>query len=83
MISCTGGSYIFSWTNISRHQLNLTYNMLDFALEYHMAIDTMMNDQNNDLQKLELNRTEWKIVGQLCDILEVTHHSMVHLIILA
>ena len=55
---------------------NLTYDMLDFAIKYHRAIDAMTNDQNNDLQSFKLDGNEWKMVGQLHDVLEVSQHSM-------
>ena len=55
---------------------NSTYNMLDFAIEYRRAINAMMNDWNNDLWSFKLDGNEWKMVGQLCDVLEVSQHSM-------
>jgi len=45
------------------------YSMLEFAVKYHTAIDIMTNDWNNDLQRFELDRNEWKMVGQLRDVL--------------
>ena len=50
--------------------------MLDFTIKYCRAIDAMMNDWNNDLQSFELDGNKWKMVGQLCDVLEVSQHSV-------
>ena len=51
--------------------------MLVFVLEYRKAIDEISGDK--EMQKYELEEEEWKIVQQLCDILEV-HHSLVILV---
>jgi hypothetical protein len=51
---------------------NSTYNMLVFTLEYRKAIDE--NSYDREIWKYELEEEEWKLVQQLCDILEV-HHS--------
>jgi len=48
---------------------NLTYNMIIFALEYHLAIDEISGDR--DIRKYELLEEEWELVQQLCDVLGV------------
>jgi hypothetical protein len=50
---------------------NSTYDMLVFALEYRKAIDEISGDR--EMRKYELEEKEWKLVQQLCDILEVRH----------
>ena len=45
--------------------------MLVFALEYRKAIDEISGDR--EMQKYKLEEKEWKLVQQLCDILEVRH----------
>ena len=54
---------------------NSTYEMLVFALEYHKAIDKISGGR--EMRKYELEEEEWKIVQQLCDILEVRHSLVV------
>jgi len=48
--------------------------MLIFALEYRKAIDEISGDR--EMRKYELEEEEWRIVQQLCDLLEV-HHPLV------
>jgi hypothetical protein len=45
--------------------------MLIFAYKNRKAIDNFTGDRRNDLWQFELKEDEWKIVKQLCDILEV------------
>ncbi len=54
---------------------NSTYEMLVFALEYRKAIDKISGGR--EMRKYELEEEEWKIVQQLCDILEVRHSLVV------
>ena len=49
--------------------------MLVFAIEYHKAIDEISG--NKEMRKYELDKEEWTIVQQLCDILEVCHSFVV------
>jgi hypothetical protein len=51
---------------------NLTYDMLDFAIQFHPAIDSMTELHNLDLCKLELVQEEWEIVTSLRDVLRVS-----------
>jgi len=57
--------------------------MLSFALEYWEAIDTLMADRHHELRAYELNKREWIIVSQLCDVLKVRkrHRSVDHFVI--
>lgn len=50
---------------------NSTFEMLNFALSYRVAIDKMTDDRALDLRRLELREEEWKLVEQLCDVLKV------------
>ena len=54
---------------------NSTYDMLNFALEYHKAIDVLTADRQNELQNYELSEREWTITKQLCDVLKVSEVS--------
>ena len=53
---------------------NSTYDMLKFALNYHIVLDAITRERDIKLWKYELKDTEWHIVGQLWDILEVSSH---------
>jgi hypothetical protein len=50
---------------------NLTFNMLDFALEYRKALDAISGDWDMELRQYELAEFEWKIAAQLRDALKV------------
>jgi hypothetical protein len=56
--------------DVSTHW-NSTYHMLSFALEFHVAIDSMTAVRNLDLQKYELSSAEWDIAKELSDVLKV------------
>jgi hypothetical protein len=49
---------------------NSTYDMLVFALKYRSAIDEISGDR--EMRKYELEKDEWDLVRQLCDVLEVS-----------
>ena len=55
---------------------NSTFDMLETALKYCKAIDSISSEHDLELQPYELNPTEWKIVEQLCDILKVSAHLL-------
>ena len=59
-----------------RTQWNSMYQMLSVALEYRKAVKHMTEVQANNLRWWELNEHEWKIVLQLCDILQVSNQSL-------
>jgi hypothetical protein len=45
--------------------------MLDFAIQYRVAIDTMTAAHDFGLHQYELASVEWKIARQLRDVLKV------------
>lgn len=59
---------------------NSTYDMLEFAIRYRLAIDKITGERTVDpatgkstseLRILELDEGEWTIMGQLADVLKV------------
>ncbi|KAF8812191.1 hypothetical protein BYT27DRAFT_7087879, partial [Phlegmacium glaucopus] len=56
---------------------NSTHDMLSFVLEHRKAIDNYTGDRRNDLRQFELTVEEWKVIKQLCDVLEVSAHQSV------
>ena len=57
--------------DVSTHW-NSTYNMLDFTLQYNVAIDLITGDRDMKMRDLELDAREWKLAGQLHDTLKVS-----------
>ena len=53
---------------------NLTFDMLDFALQYQKAINSISGERELELRQFELSASEWKIAEQLRDILKVCSH---------
>jgi hypothetical protein len=51
---------------------NSTFHMLEFALKYCKAIDSVSAERDLELRPFELSATEWKIAEQLCDVLKVS-----------
>ena len=49
---------------------NSTYNMLEFAINYRLAIDKITGDKSANLHKYELDNDEWMIAMQLHNILK-------------
>ena len=47
---------------------NSTYNMLEFAINYRLAIDQITGDKSANLCKYELDDDEWMIAMQLHNI---------------
>jgi hypothetical protein len=54
-----------------RTRWNSTYDMLDFAVQYRIAIDDIAGNKTANLRRYELSEAEWKIAQQLCDTLKV------------
>lgn len=52
-------------------QWNSTFDMLNFAIKYHPAIDTMTATRDFNLRKYELVPSDWGIARELQDVLEV------------
>ena len=51
---------------------NSTLDMLDFAVEYIPAIDTITGDRDMKLRQYELSEDEWDMARQLRDVLKVS-----------
>lgn len=49
---------------------NSTFDMLDFAIQYRTAIDSLTSNRKLNLRKCELEDDEWKVAGNLCDTLK-------------
>ena len=45
--------------------------MVEFAIEYHAALDIMTADCIMNLQKFELSKKEWAMASELCEVLQV------------
>jgi len=54
---------------------NSMFDMLNFATQYHAAIDAMTVVCDFDLHQYKLVPTEWKISTELQDILKVSNPS--------
>lgn len=50
---------------------NSTFEMLNFAIEYRVAIDAITAERNMKLRKYELGKEEWKVAKELCEVLKV------------
>ena len=50
---------------------NSTYDMLDFALNYRLAIDSITSTRELNLRKYELQDDEWAVAENLRDTLKV------------
>ena len=52
-------------------QWNSTYDMLEFAIEYQDALDTITGDREMKLRQYEIDEEEWEIAQQLQEALKV------------
>ena len=52
---------------------NSTYDMLDFAIEYREALDSITRNQKMKLRQYELSEEDWEIATKLRDVLKVSH----------
>ena len=48
---------------------NSTFDMLDFALDYRVAINSISSNQDLNLRKYELQDSEWEVAEALRDTL--------------
>ena len=48
---------------------NSTFDMLDFALDYRVAINSISSNQDLNLRKYELLDNEWEVAEALHDTL--------------
>ena len=60
---------------------NSTYDMLEFAVEYREALESITGNQKMKLRQYELTEDDWKIATQLRDILKVRYYSACYLIL--
>ena len=54
---------------------NSTFDMLNFAIDYHIAIDTVTSNCDLNFCKYKLADEEWATAENLCDKLKVCHFS--------
>ena len=54
---------------------NSTFDMLDFAIDYRTAIDTITSNRDLNLCKYELADEEWAIAENLRDTLKACNFS--------
>ena len=50
---------------------NSTFDILNFAIDYRKAIDSISADREMELRQFELTEAEWVIAMQLRDVLKV------------
>jgi hypothetical protein len=50
---------------------NSTYDMLEFAVEYREALDSITGNQRMKLRQYELSEEDWEIATKLRDVLKV------------
>lgn len=48
-----------------------TYDMLEFAVTYHDALDNITTDRDMKLRQFELSEEGWVLTTHLCDALKV------------
>ena len=51
---------------------NSTYDMLEFAVEYRSALDSITGNRDMKLRRYELSGEEWDIAKHLRDVLKVS-----------
>jgi len=61
--------------DVSMHW-NSTFNMLEFTIKYHPAIDAITAAHDFGLHQCELVPAEWKIASELQDVLKVSIHLL-------
>ena len=54
-----------------RTRWNLTYIMLEFAIEYQDIINSLTGEHGLGLWDFEMDLAEWTLAKQLCDVLKV------------
>ena len=55
---------------------NFTYDMLEFAITYHKALDKVTGDCDLNLRKFELSGEDWMIATNLRDVLKVSQPAL-------
>ena len=59
---------------------NSTFDMLDFAVGYREALDSMTGNQRMKLRQYELTEEDWEITTQLRDVLKVRYQLNVRVL---
>ena len=54
---------------------NSTFNMLNFTIDYHIAINMVISNRDLNLHKYKLADEEWATAENLCDTLKACHFS--------
>ena len=60
---------------------NSTFDMLEFAIQYREALESITGNQRMKLRQYELSEDDWRIATFLRDVLKVRSHSTCRLII--
>jgi hypothetical protein len=60
---------------------NSTYDMLEFALAYQVALDGISGDREMKLRRFEMDKEEWEVAHQLCLVLKVRYTRSVSYLI--
>jgi len=55
---------------------NSTYDMLEFAIEYREALESITGNQKMKLRQYELTEEDWQIATQLRDVLKVRYYAL-------
>ena len=55
---------------------NSTYDMLEFAIEYREALESITGNQRMKLRQYELTEEDWEIRTQFHDILKVHYYAL-------
>jgi hypothetical protein len=65
------GACMMPWDVLT--QWNLTFDMLRFAIDYHLAINAITAECSIKLRDYELGKEEWKLAKELCEVLKVCY----------
>ncbi|KIK13143.1 hypothetical protein PISMIDRAFT_119437, partial [Pisolithus microcarpus 441] len=60
--------------DVSTHW-NSTFDMIDFILEYREPVDAITDKRRLGLATYALDEHEWVVLGQLCNVLKVSHDT--------
>jgi len=52
------------------------YDMLEFAIEYREALESITGNQKMKLRQYELTEEDWQIATQLRDVLKVRYYAL-------
>jgi hypothetical protein len=55
---------------------NSTYDMLEFAIAYREALESITGNQRMKLRQYELTEKDWKIATELRNVLKVCYHFL-------